>query len=190
MYDTQENNLDLDYLVEQYTPLVKSTAKQITFNNDEYEDAVQNGYIGLLEASKNYDPEKGNFGSFAKMWVRGAILKGLREDRTIRLPDSEYRRRKEADGKVKEEKESTEALIEKGEDIASDKNPVDEIVSEKQRDKIIQDEIQKLPPKEKLVVISILDDMAVKQIANHLNVTKTRVYQIYYKAVSRMKQRI
>lgn len=190
MCDAQENNLDLDDLVERYSPLVKKSAKQITFNNDEYENAVQNGYIGLLEASKNYDPEKGNFGSFAKVWIRGAILKGLREDRTIRLPDSEYNRRKKAQEEIKENKASLEDLKDKGEDVPTSQKGPDEIVSEKQRDKIIQDEIKKLPPKEKLVMVLRLDGVTLKEIGeNHLDVTVPRVHQIYSDALKKIKKR-
>lgn len=189
MCDAQENNVNIDALIEQHIPLVKSTAEKITFNNDEYEDALQNGYVGLLKAAKKYDPAMGNFGSYAKVWVRGEILKGLREDRTIQLPSSEFRRRKEAQEEIKENKTSFEGLQSKGVDIPTSQKGPDEIIAEKQTLEIIQDEIPRLPAKEKLVVVSFLDGIAVNQIANHLGVTKTRVYQIYYKAISRMKKR-
>lgn len=190
MRDAQENKVDLDDLVERYSPLVKKSAKMITFNNDEYEDAVQDGYVGLLQAVEKYDPTKGNFGSFAKVWIRGAILKGLRGDRTIRLPDSEYNRRKKAQEEIKVKKASFDELKDKGEEVPAAQKAPDEIVSEKQIMEIIQDEIQKLPPKEKLVMTLRLDEVTLKEIGeNHLDVTVPRVYQIYSDALIKIQKR-
>jgi RNA polymerase sigma factor (sigma-70 family) len=190
MRDAQENKVDLDDLVERYSPLVKKSAKMITFNNDEYEDAVQDGYVGLLQAVEKYDPTKGNFGSFAKVWIRGAILKGLRGDRTVHLPDSEYNRRKKAKEVIKEDKASFEDLKDKGEEVPAAQKAPDEIVSEKQIMEIIQDEIQKMPPKEKLVMTLRLDEVTLKEIGkNHLDVTVPRVYQIYSDALIKIQKR-
>ena len=182
--------MDLDDLVERYSPLVKKSAKEATFNEDEYEDAVQDGYVGLLKAVEKYDPAKGSFGSFAKVWVRGAILKGLREDRTIRLPDSEFNRRKKAKEAIKQNKASFEELREKGKDVPTSQKGLDEIISEKQIMEIIQDEIQKLPTREKIVMVLRLDEVTLKEIGeNHLNVTEPRVYQIYSVALEKIKKR-
>jgi RNA polymerase sigma factor for flagellar operon FliA len=46
----------------------------------ELEDMVNAGVIGLLEASRNFDPTKNNqFKAFAKFRIRGAIMDSLRE---------------------------------------------------------------------------------------------------------------
>jgi RNA polymerase sigma factor for flagellar operon FliA len=58
-------------------------------NSVELEDLVQAGVIGLLEASRNYDPTKDAlFSTFARFRIRGAILDSLRKldwgSRTLR----------------------------------------------------------------------------------------------------------
>ena len=46
----------------------------------ELEDLVNAGVIGLLEASRNFDPSKNaQFKGFAKFRIRGAIMDSLRE---------------------------------------------------------------------------------------------------------------
>jgi RNA polymerase sigma factor for flagellar operon FliA len=43
------------------------------------EDAIQEGAIGLIEAARRYDPERGiQFSTYAEHRIRGAILDGLR----------------------------------------------------------------------------------------------------------------
>lgn len=69
-------------LAEQYIPYVRSIAGKIkkTLPHDvPYEDLVEYGMIGLLEAADRYDPSLGaNFMTFAYYRIRGAIYDGLR----------------------------------------------------------------------------------------------------------------
>lgn len=43
-----------------------------------YEDAVSNAYLGLVEAARAYDPDRGPFEPFAVRYVKGRILNGIR----------------------------------------------------------------------------------------------------------------
>lgn len=54
----------------------------------ESDDLKQDGYIGLIQAVKNYDPERGAaFSTVALLYIRGAILRGLCDrGHTIRIP--------------------------------------------------------------------------------------------------------
>jgi len=67
---------------EQYMPYVRSIAgkvKKTVAKEIEFEDLVEYGMIGLLEAADRYDPEHGaNFMTFAYYRIRGAIYDGLR----------------------------------------------------------------------------------------------------------------
>lgn len=71
-------------VVFKYAPLVKGVAHKIRstlpevalFNID---DLVQSGFIGLLEASKRHDPDRGaSFRTYAGIRIRGEILDWLR----------------------------------------------------------------------------------------------------------------
>lgn len=69
-------------LAEQYTPYVRSIAgkvKKTVAKEIEFEDLVEYGMIGLLEAADRFDPSHGaNFMTFAYYRIRGAIYDGLR----------------------------------------------------------------------------------------------------------------
>src|SRR6476620_4635476 len=74
--------LDRRALAEQYMPYVRSIAgkiKKTVAKEIEFEDLVEYGMIGLLEAADRYDPSHGaNFMTFAYYRIRGAIYDGLR----------------------------------------------------------------------------------------------------------------
>lgn len=76
------DTLDRRALAEQYMPYVRSIAgkvKKTVAKEIEFEDLVEYGVIGLLEAADRYDPKYGaNFMTFAYYRIRGAIYDGLR----------------------------------------------------------------------------------------------------------------
>ena len=74
--------MDRRALAEQYIPYVRSIAgkiKRTVAKEIDFEDLVEYGMIGLLEAADRYDPKFGaNFMTFAYYRIRGAIYDGLR----------------------------------------------------------------------------------------------------------------
>lgn len=66
-----------------YLPLVRSIARQIYFRLPKYvifEDLVQAGTIGLLDAWQKYDCHRAvKFASYARIRIRGSILDSLRD---------------------------------------------------------------------------------------------------------------
>src|SRR5580692_1510632 len=75
-------NKDRTAIITQYTPYVRSIAgkiKKTLAKEIEFEDLVEYGMIGLLEAAERYDAAMGaNFMTFAYYRIRGAIYDGLR----------------------------------------------------------------------------------------------------------------
>jgi len=69
-------------VAEQYMPYVRSIAgkvKKKVSPDIEFDDLVEYGFIGLLEAAERFDPSVGaNFMTFAYYRIRGAIYDGLR----------------------------------------------------------------------------------------------------------------
>lgn len=45
--------------IKQYMPMVRTIARQFTKNPTKMKDLMQEGYIGLIEAAKRYDPDAG-----------------------------------------------------------------------------------------------------------------------------------
>lgn len=69
-------------LAEQYSPYVRHIAgkiKRTLAREIEFDDLVEYGMVGLLEAADRFDPAHGaNFMTFAYYRIRGAIYDGLR----------------------------------------------------------------------------------------------------------------
>ncbi len=54
-------------------------------------ELISAGNMGLLRAAELFDGNRGNrFVSYAVWWIRQAIHKCLREDRTVRIPDNRF----------------------------------------------------------------------------------------------------
>lgn len=71
--------MSFDEIKEKYEPMIK---KQLTALNiyQNYEDFYQVGVIGLWDAYRRFDPNKGSFGSFAMKTVRGNMLMHLTKE--------------------------------------------------------------------------------------------------------------
>lgn len=68
--------------------LVMSIARRYTCKSLTFEDLVQEGILGLLEAINKFDGTLGNrFSTYATYWIRQAIVRAIeKQDRLIRLP--------------------------------------------------------------------------------------------------------
>jgi len=67
--------------IEKYMPLVKSIASKYSYVGIPYEDLVQEGTIGLWEAWKRFDPDKGaKFSTYAIYWIKKYILEAVSKE--------------------------------------------------------------------------------------------------------------
>jgi len=68
--------------------LVMSIARRYTCKSLTFEDLVQEGILGLLEAINKFNGALGNrFSTYATYWIRQAIVRAIeKQDRVIRLP--------------------------------------------------------------------------------------------------------
>ncbi len=70
-------------LVIKYLPLVKSIAykiyKKLPSGVVDFEELVNTGVLGLLDAIEKFDKKKGNLGTYAYIRIRGEILDFLRK---------------------------------------------------------------------------------------------------------------
>ena len=81
--------VEQDKLVTDNLKLAGYLANQYSKSNAvPYADLYQEGCIGLIKASKKFDPDKGfKFSTYAVWWVRQAILEAItNKSRTVRLP--------------------------------------------------------------------------------------------------------
>ncbi len=68
--------------------LVMSIARRYNCKSLTFEDLVQEGILGLLEAINKFDGERGTrFSTYATYWIRQAVVRAIeKQDRLIRLP--------------------------------------------------------------------------------------------------------
>lgn len=88
-----------DRLVRSHLPLIRSLARRYRGYGLPFDDLVQEGALGLLEAIDRYDPARGSgFVAFARFRIRRAIRNALtNQARLIRLPKQIVERRRALD---------------------------------------------------------------------------------------------
>ena len=76
-------------LVESNLPFVVKIASEFRDPAIPFEDLLNEGNIGLIEAARRFDPRRGvRFISYAVWWIRRSILLALsRQANTVRIPD-------------------------------------------------------------------------------------------------------
>ncbi len=75
--------------VKQFSKLITSIAKRYTIDEELQNDLIQEGYLGLLQAEKNYDESKGvKFLTYAYNYINYNMLhyyQNMTEDKTCKL---------------------------------------------------------------------------------------------------------
>ena len=80
-------------MIESNLGLVHSAAQAYRGRGVPYDDLVQEGTIGLMQAIQRFDPARGvKFSTYAAWWIRGALIEALGQAPAIRLPDKARRR--------------------------------------------------------------------------------------------------
>lgn len=68
------NTVDIN--AQQYLGVITKMAKQLTDNKDFEQDLIQEGYIGVMEAEKNFKPDIGiKFLTYAYPYIKNRILR-------------------------------------------------------------------------------------------------------------------
>lgn len=113
---------DRDQLVQRFAPLVKRIAYHLMARlpaNVQFDDLVQNGMLGLLDAMNRYEDGFGaQFETYATQRIRGAMLDGLRENdwlprqlrRELRRIEGAINQLEHAYGRAPSERELAETL--------------------------------------------------------------------------------
>jgi RNA polymerase primary sigma factor len=86
-----------DLLVKSNLSFVAKVASEYRSFGIPFEDLLNEGNLGLIEAAQRFDPDKNNkFISYAIWWIRKAILKALAErSHVVRMPYSQIKKFKE-----------------------------------------------------------------------------------------------
>ena len=143
---------------------VHSVARKYAKYCNSYDDLVQEGLLGVLEAQSKYDPEKGTqFSSYALFWIRKRILKYL--DKEIAFSGS-----------------STELNT----DILADDKPDIELSAEKSE---VIAEFPSSMTKEEIEIIKYMyeQELPLSEIAKIKNQRREKIRQKYKKAMRKLR---
>ena len=79
----------------------------LSLNEHEFEDAIQNGCLGLNRAIEKFSPDRGyKFSTYAFWWLRQSIIRGDGQRRMVRIPDQalqEYKNLSQAITELREQ---------------------------------------------------------------------------------------
>ncbi|WP_455661090.1 sigma-70 family RNA polymerase sigma factor [Pradoshia sp.] len=73
---------EFENIAEQYTPLIHHMIKRLNIYKDK-EEFIQIGLIALWEASRAFDPAKGQFMSYAFLTIKGRMLSHIQKTNKI-----------------------------------------------------------------------------------------------------------
>ncbi|MBK9141719.1 MAG: RNA polymerase sigma factor RpoD/SigA [Candidatus Melainabacteria bacterium] len=92
-----------DRLVSSHLRLVIKIARKFGGTGLPFEDLVQEGNVGLINAAERFDPGKGRFATYAWWWIRQAIRQyAIDNGRTIRIPTTRVREIQKLNATIKE----------------------------------------------------------------------------------------
>jgi len=93
----------IDRLVKQNAGLVHMVARKYPMPGVQYEDQVQEGFIGLLQCVETFNPEKGLFTTHAVHRIKANIIrKGNEQAQTIQIPSHVFETRLEINKFIKD----------------------------------------------------------------------------------------
>ena len=180
--------------IKQYMPMVRTIARQFTKNPIEMKDLMQEGYIGLIEAAKRYDPDAGvKFDSYASWWVRKYIREYIiRHGQTVSLPfkTRDYHRSATLDMNRPLYHDEDEPVC--FADLLTDgKTPETERIRQEEHQRL-NEAIDKLSAREQQIIRQIYGigqkKLPQTQIAQQLGITPMTVWRIQETALKKMKK--
>ena len=188
-----------DLLVKNHHLLVAKIARQYMNKGVEFADLLAEGSMGLLKAIEKWDPKKGaSFTTCATWWIKQGIIRNcMHSNRIVRLPEhiSELMRTGRIDftyGEVNIDQPNAdgstlaESLPDEEQDIFQDEQT-------QAMKLMVKKFISVLKPKEKEVItlhfgLDGTTGMEVKEIAEQLSLTSTRINQLLRSAIKTMQE--
>ncbi len=173
--------------------IVRTIAQQFTNNPNDLQDLMQEGYIGLIEAAKRYDPSTGvQFESYASWWVRKYMREWIiRYGQTVSLPftnkDIFDHIIEDVDAVLYEEDGDAITFA----DCIADDTDSDEEQAQQQQLNRLHEAIQGLPEREQKIIRQIygIDCEAVpmKEIAQRVGLSYDRVKKIHAQCLKKLR---
>ena len=213
--------MDSDYeekLVRENTGLVKSLALRLSYAcNEEMDDLIQMGYMGLLKAARRFDPSLGfKFSTYAVPMIAGEIRSQLRDKGVIKISRSlksdaiEVRRAESVffakngvSPKLSELSEMTglsqeritEALTASDAMRNTEKYEDADLWTDNEELNItridLKTSVESLPPRERqVIVLRYYRDMTQQQVADIMGISQVQVHRIEKNTLKELAEKI
>jgi RNA polymerase primary sigma factor len=206
-----------DRLVEANLGFVVKVAKEYRNLGIPFEDLLNEGNLGLLEAARRFDADKGTkFITCAIWWIRKAILAALDEHSSlVRLPG--YQKRKLREARAREADAEPDARTGAGRgihvysmDATSDEGPRSTFAERltgslggcpegrlisREAQRLLDDAVMRLPEQERQVIVARFGlagepVRVLKDLGREMGLSRERVRQIEQRAIGRLQRLI
>ena len=193
-------------IVESYLPFVARMVREFRVPSSRFNDALQEGVLGLIQAIGTYDPESSSLMHWSRFYVRNAIRFYLKRDRAIRPPTLAFNRGRayeaafiarmpvwarcaaidpiEAiDGKVQDGRR-TRSL---SEIVPSNEPGPPEIVDGRLQGERLRDAFRFLPERDQQILFRRAEGATMVELADELGVTKQFVAKLKSQAMRKLR---
>ncbi len=162
-------------IIEAYQPLVYKIASRITGQEELFFDLIQEGTIGLIEATESFDPRVGvKFSTFAQHRIRGRMIDYLKQQRSSQDSLEIALNGEELEGWLLR--------------IADNQVNVEEEVSLKLIGQQVNSAIARLNPKEQKIINDLYRlDKEPLVSAQEMKISLSYYYKIQKKALQRLR---
>lgn len=163
-----EKNKYTALLIAKYIPLIKAKARCFEGSRVENDDLVSEGFLGLLNAIRGYNPEKGSFAAFASACISNKMKSAVAKSPNFMM-----------------EMSIDESVLEE----ISDKNPAAEdiIILKEENNEMLKQVEEVLSPKEKEVFYLYLCAYSYNQIAEKLGISVKSVDNAITRAKAKLR---
>ncbi len=156
----------------------------------EREDLVSAANLGFLKAVKKYNARKGNFFSYAKLWIKAEIIKAIRDNLPLCVSHSYYSKfkKEKSEEKLFSVISSDKFLLEKKVDkeLALTETKIETLLLVKQIQEIAQ---EILTPRQKEAFFLYLKGNSSIEIAREVGLSRQRINQLINASVKKIKKK-
>lgn len=166
------------------------------------EDLVQEGALGLIRAAQTYDSNKGEFSTYAVLWIRNRVVRAIQQQGVgVHIPQhlwdrsrskigdariAAFVRMSRLDAPLSEDELNTQLNL-----LASDEDPTDERIERYQQRQILERAIGRLPAKEADIIrrrYMADEPETLDDIGRDYGVSREWIRQIESKALAAVRE--
>lgn len=187
-----------DQLVTSNLGFVVSIAKEYRNRGIAFEDLLNEGNVGLVEAARRFDPARGTkFITYASWWVRKTILQALAEQpRLVRVSTYRLKRNREAVAPVRTTTVSLDQPLDDdgrplAERLVTEDPTAEHVMLREESVSHVREALDVLTPQERLIVslrygLDGAPRLSLQEAGSRLRLSRERIRQVECRALERL----